>query len=53
MINDDSIVDEIIKECVATGHDDRWCAHCESRKDGIETYRVQLGLKIGKKLKTP
>lgn len=33
--------EDIQKSCRAFGHDNRSCAHCDSRQDGIDEYRAQ------------
>jgi len=29
-------------ECLSTGHDDRWCQHCDSAEHGVEQYQRWL-----------
>ena len=41
-LRDDALALRVGEKCNDPNHDDRWCATCESRKDGIETYRAAL-----------
>ena len=41
-VNDNTIAEEPLKVCGASGHDSRWCAYCSARRDGIDSYQVLL-----------
>lgn len=38
-LNDKALADRIAAGCHDPHHDDRWCATCEARADGIDAYR--------------
>ena len=46
LLNDDALAIAIAHDCHDTAHDDRWCATCEARRDGIEAYREELQRRI-------
>lgn len=46
LLNDDALAIAIAHDCHDTAHDDRWCATCEARRDGIEEYREELQRRI-------
>lgn len=46
LLNDDALAISIAKDCHDTAHDDRWCATCEARRDGIEAYREEIQRRI-------
>ena len=41
-LGDDGFANSIGRDCHDPQHDDRWCATCDARLDGIYAYRAAL-----------
>ena len=37
------MADGFVPVCRATGHDERWCTHCDSMEHGIDQYAEAIG----------